>query len=101
MLHQTMRVAAAGRAAVGSKVTEMVQLVPEFRLAPQVLLWLNWFEFVPVGPMRVILSVPLLMLVTVTVCTGLVVPTISVPKAIVAGPSESGGGVPVPVRLTL
>ncbi len=53
------------------------------------------------NPMLVMLSVKLPLLVSVTVCAELVVPTDWFPKAMLVGLSEAVGPVPVPVRLTL
>ncbi len=82
-------------------MTEMVQLTPTLRAAPQVLFWANWCGLVAAIPILVMLSGKLPLLVSVTVCAELVVPTDWFPKAMVAGVSETAGPVPVPVRLTL
>jgi len=53
-----------------------------------------------VSPMLVMLSAALPLLVSVTVCAALVVATPWVPKAMLAGLSNTAGPVPVPVKGT-
>ena len=74
-LSVTLREAVGENATVGAKVTEIVQLAPAARLAPQVSVSANWCGFGPVREMRVILSVVLPIFVSVTWCTELMVPT--------------------------
>jgi hypothetical protein len=82
----------------GVKVTEMVQFVPASTLDPQVLAWAK----LVLATMLVIVSVALPVLVRVTVCAALVVPTLTLLKVKLAGESWTAGAVvPMPVRLTV
>ena len=65
-----------GPVAVGAKCPWIVQLDPAARLAPQLLAKMNDDASAPVTAMLVIVSVPLPVLVMVTVCEPLAVPTV-------------------------
>jgi hypothetical protein len=66
-------------AAVGLNVTLIVQLLPAATLAPHVLLSAKSPAFVPVTPMLVIARLLPPVLLSVTVCAALVLPTDCVP----------------------
>ena len=84
--------------AMGLNVTAMVQLAPPATLDPQVLAWAK----LVLATMLVIVSVALPVLVRVTVCAALVVPTLTLLKVKLAGESWTAGAVvPMPVRLTV
>ena len=84
--------------AVGVKVTLMEQLAPAATEAPQVLVW----PYCVLATMLVIFSALPPMLLNVTVCAALGVPTAWLPKARLEGEKFATGpdaGMPVPVRL--
>jgi hypothetical protein len=83
--------------AVGLKVTLRVQLAPAATLAPQVLVW----EKSPLAVMLVTLRATFPVLLSVTVCALLLVPTACAGKVREAGERLTRGAVPVPVRLTV
>ena len=97
-LSEMVMAPALGPAAVGVKVTEIVQVAFLAKLVPQV----SVSAKSPLALMLVNISVALPTLVTVTLCLLLVAPTNWFPKGkavaerLMAGPN----GVPVPVRLT-
>jgi len=68
---------------------------------PHVLLEENWLAFVPLTPMLVMLSVPVPVLVSVTVSAALVPTGWVVPKLRLAGLTVRTGAVPVPARFTV
>jgi len=102
-LSVTVSEAARAAAAGGTKVTAMVQLAPALRLLPQVVVLPNAPGLAPVSAMLVMLRVALPGFDNVTVCAELVVPTVWLPKAMLAGLRLAEGvtATPVPVRLTL
>ena len=85
-------VALRAPAAVGLKVTLKVQLAPAASVAgnaPQVFVWAKS----PLVAMALIVSGALPLLVSVTVCAALVVPTFWLPKLRLAGDSVTAGAV--------
>ena len=80
-------------AAVGLKVTEIVQLAPALTVVPQVLVW----EKSPLAVMPEMVSEALPVLVRMTVCAVLVLPDIWAVKVREAGDKPTTGSVPVPV----
>lgn len=82
----------------GVKVTEIVQFFPAATLVPQVLVSPKFV----LAAMLVMVRVALPVLVSVTVCAALVVPTLTLLKVKLAGKSWTAGAVvPMPVRLTV
>ncbi len=67
-------------AAVGVKVTPMLQLAPAATEPPQLFVWAKSPLLVPVTAILLMLSAVLPVLVRVTVCAALVVPTFSLPN---------------------
>jgi len=95
-------VADAAAATVGTKLTWIRQLEETARMGPQVLVWANWSGFVPVRLMLVMLSEAApLVLVSVTVCAALAVPTgwLALNWRL-AGSSVTPGAIAVPARVT-
>jgi hypothetical protein len=84
-------------AAVGLKVTEIVQLALTLTVVPQVLVW----EKSPPAPMLEIVSEAVPVLVSVTVWALLLVPTISAGKVSEEGDKLSASPVPVPLKVTV
>lgn len=86
-------------AAVGVKVTEILQVPETARVAPQVLVSAKS----PLAVIDEIFSAPVPGLVRVMVCAALVEPTVCVPKVRLAGESDAPGAVatPVPDKLTV
>ena len=80
-------------AAVGVKVTEIVQFAPAATLAPQVLVC----EKSPDAAIEVMVRAAVPELVSVTVCAALVVPSVSEAKVRLAGESVTVGAVTVGV----
>jgi hypothetical protein len=70
-LSEILRVPVLIPAAVGLKVTEIVQLAPALTVVPQVLVW----EKSPLGVMLEMVRVTVPVLARVTICAALVVPT--------------------------
>ena len=88
--------------AVGANVTPIEQLAPAATLLPQVLVSEKSPEFVPARPMPVMFRVAVPVLVSVTLCAALVVPTICEPKVRLVGErltagAGGGGGAPPPL----
>jgi hypothetical protein len=83
--------------AVGLKVTEMVQLAPALTEVPQVLVW----EKSPLAVMLEMVSEALPVLVRVTVCAALLVPSIWAAKVREEDDKLTADAVPVPVKLTV
>lgn len=81
-------------AAVGVKVTLMVQLAAAARVAPQVVVLAKS----PLMPMLAMFSVAPPLLVRVTVCAALVLPTFCEVKVSVVGLGDTPGAKPVPLR---
>jgi len=78
---------------VGVKVTLIVQFAPATRVAPHVLaLWLNSAALFPTTAMLEIFSTELPMLLSISVCTALVLPTNCGEKIRLAGARESMSG---------
>ena len=101
-LSVTESVAVSVPAAVGSKVTEMVQEEPAASAPPQVFVAAKAALLVPVKLMLAIASGALPVLVSVAVCAVLFVPVSMEPKSRVEGVSVAAGAaaaVPVPVRV--
>jgi hypothetical protein len=73
----TVNVSILGPVAVGVNVTSIVQLAPAPRLLPQLLVWANS----PVVAMLLIVADELVLLVSVTTCAALGMPTGWLPKA--------------------
>jgi hypothetical protein len=90
-------------ATVGLNVTLIVQLLPAATLAPHVLPCAKSPAFVPVTPMLDIASGLPPLLLSVTVCAALVLPTDCVPKLKLLAERLTVGGVatPVPVSETV
>jgi hypothetical protein len=72
-LSATLRVAVTAPAAVGVKVTLIVQLLPAARVAVHALVWANDDAPVPVMLTTMLLTVAVLLFFSVTVCAVLVV----------------------------
>jgi hypothetical protein len=88
--------------AVGSKVTEMVQLAAAARVVPQVLVWAKLEALVPATLMPVMFMEPVPVLVRVTVWAAVVVPTTCwVEKARDEAERPATGAVPVPLSATV
>jgi hypothetical protein len=89
---------------VGENVTLIVQFAPAVRPAPpigQLLVCPNRFGFAPPIVTLLMINGTVLVLVTVTVCGGLVVLTAWVPNAIEAGDTVTVGRIVVPVSATV
>ena len=90
-------------AAAGVQVIAMEQLAPAARLGPQLLLWVKELVLLPKNPKLLIDCGTPPVLLRVAVCAALVVPTVRLPKFIVAGVSTGCGPAawptPVPVKL--
>ena len=90
-------------AAAGVQVIAMEQLAPAARLGPQLLVSLNELALLPKNTKLLIPCGTPPVLLRVAVCAALVVPTVRLPKLIVAGVSTGCGPAawptPVPVRL--
>ena len=84
---------------VGAKWPWIEQLAPTARLVPQLLAKTNCDAFVPVTAMLVIVSVAVPVLVMVTYCDALDVPTVTEPNDRLAAVKVTGpaGATPVPV----
>jgi len=93
-LSVTVRIPESEPPAVGAKVTEIVQLAAAARLAPQVLV--SWKLAVAAIELMVSAAVPLL--VRVTVCAALVLPSLSALK-VKALPDSVAPGEPPPPEL--
>lgn len=102
-LSATLRVAVAVPAAVGVKVTLIVQFAPAARVVPQVVVSANNDADVPPIETAMALRVEVVLLLRVTIFAGLVVLMAWLPKATVAGARNMpvGGVVPVPVSETV
>jgi hypothetical protein len=87
--------------AVGLKVTLMEQFAPAATLAPHVFVCEKSPLFVPVMAMLEIVNVAVPVLVSVTICTALLMPTIWLPKLMLLPPSVTMGATPVPVSVTV
>jgi len=98
-----VRVADRAEAAVGLKVTLIVQFEPAATLVAQVLVCEKSAAFVPEieTPVPVMFSVVAPLLVSVAVCAGLVVWTAWLPKFNDVGETEAAALVPVPVSETV
>jgi hypothetical protein len=100
---RTLRLVVRVPAALGVNVTLIVQLAPAAKLAPQVLVCAKSVVFPPVNPMLVISSELLVsVLVSVTGCAALVVPTVGTAK-VSAGDrvADAEGTTPVPVSIAV
>jgi len=87
---------------VGPKCPWMVQFAPAARLDPQEFANTNDEASVPVTAMLVIVIVEPLVLVIVTVCEALLVPTYWAPNERLVGDRDTAGGVvPVPLSETI
>lgn len=96
-LSATVSLALIAPAAVGAKVTEIVQLALALRLLPHVVVVPKSRGLVPVVVMLLIFRVAFPLLVSVTVFAALVVFTVSLPKAMVSGLKDTPGfEVPLP-----
>jgi hypothetical protein len=86
-------------AAVGVKVTEIVQLAPTATLEPQLLTWAKS----PEAAIEVRVSAALPELISVTVCAALVDPVASAAKNRLAGDTLAAGAdaTPVPAKFTV
>src|SRR4051812_24995863 len=88
-------------AAAGVNVTDTLQLAPAAIVAPQVLVWLNSVAFVPTIPMLETVSPAVPLLVTVTVCATLFIPTVCPPNFTLSlhnAPPISAAFAPVPLN---
>ena len=88
-------------AVVGPKCPWMVQLAPIARVFPQEFAKTNCDALVPVTAMLVMETATVPVLVMVTVCVPLIVPSLTEPKARFVDESVTGGATPVPVRATV
>lgn len=97
-LSTTVRVAVSVPATDGVKVMERVQVAPAATLLPQVLVWLKVAAFVPLRLMELMASVAEPVLVSVTVCAGLVLATTeaNVSDALLSETAGVPGCVPPP-----
>lgn len=97
-----VREAAAAPAAVGLKVTEMVQEALAASVVAQLLVRLKAAALAPVRAILLIVSEAFPELVRVTVCAAEAAPTVVAAKVRLAGESVAPGpeGVPVPLRAT-
>jgi hypothetical protein len=75
----------------GLKVTPTVQVAPAGRLAGQSLVWANQAAAVPMIEMPVTLNDTAPLLVSVTVCAGLVAPTLVLPNFRLVGLTDAAG----------
>ena len=83
-------------------MTLMVPLAPAATLVPHVFVWAKSLALVPVTARLVMVSAAFPVLLKVTDCTVLVVPTVWFPKASDVGDRLTAGeAVPVPDRLTV
>jgi len=98
----SVRAMDAGRApaALGENVTEMVQVAPAARLVLQVFVCEKSPGFDPPRTMLVVLTDTFSLFVTVTTLTALLVPTLTCPKARLAGIKPTGS-TPVPRSVTI
>ena len=87
-------------AAVGLKVTLIMQLAPIAKLEPHVLVCEKSPKFAPATAMPVNVSVLFPLLLSVTVCMLLAVPTSWLPNVSCVGDRPTEGPVPVPERAT-
>jgi hypothetical protein len=86
----------------GLKVTVAVQLAPPDTIEPQVFVSEKSALLVPVTVTLIMVKVMVPLLMRVTVCGALVVPTLTLPKERLAGDTEGPElEAPVPVRLTV
>jgi len=97
-LSVTVNVAVREPLALGLNVMAMLQLALAAKLVPQVLVCEKSPEFVPAKTMLVIVKVPLPVLVNVTLCAPLALPTAWLGKVTLAT-LRLAAGVPVPVPL--
>jgi hypothetical protein len=97
----TVRVEVPVPVEIGLAVTVTVQLAPAASVVPQALVSANHVACPPVMPTEVMESVPVPVLVTVTVCGRLVVFSVTVPKFREVAERLSTGSVPVPVIETV
>jgi len=89
-------------AAVGPKVTEIVQFAPAARDALQVFVWWNWPASAPVTLMPLMFSTALPGFDKVSVCAALVLPTLTLPKERLAGFRVAcGAAAAVPINTSL
>ena len=93
----TVRVPVRVPLAAGSKVTLMLQEAPAATLEPQVLVW----EKSPLTAMLVMVRAEVPVLVRVTLCGLLLVPTAWEANVKEVGERLTTGPPPVPVRLTV
>jgi len=84
---------------VGAKCPWMVQLAPSARLVPQLLAKINEDALVPVTAMLVIDRTEVPVLVIVTICEALEVPTCVAGKVTLVVESVTGGVVPVALNV--
>lgn len=87
--------------AVGSKVTLIVQFAPAATLEPQVLVCAKSPLFAPVMAMLVMFSVALPLLVRLTTCAVLLMPTNWLPKSRPVPPRATTGPTPEPLSDTV
>ena len=94
-------VAARGPAIVGSKSTEILQFAPTATLVPHVLVDAKEDAFTPVTPMLVIDKAPCPLLVNVTDCDAVAVPTADDPNERLVAERVTAGPSPVPLSAML
>lgn len=70
---------------MGVNLTETVQLAPDAKVAPHVVVWPKSAEFAPVKEITMLLIADAVAFVSVTVCAGLAVFSLTVPKFSDAG----------------
>lgn len=102
-LSAMLNAAVRAPAVLGENATEMVQLPATATLAPQVFVWLKLLAFVPVSAIEAIANEAVPVLVRVTVCAVLEVPTVCPAKvsAVTLKEATGDGIVPVPLSATL
>jgi hypothetical protein len=100
-LSAIVRLAVRLPVAVGVKVTLIVQLAPVATLDPQLLACAKSPGFVPATAIEEIVRATLPLLVSVTGCEALGVPTAWLLKVKLLAETPATGAVPVPVRLTV
>lgn len=99
-LSATLRVAAAAAAAVGVKVTLIVQVAPMASVVPQVVVSANEVGDAPPMVMAIAASAAALLFVKVTVFAGLVALMDWLPNATVVGVRNTAAGAAVPVPMS-
>jgi hypothetical protein len=87
-------------AAAGVKLTEMVQLLPAATVVPQLFVCPKSLAFVPLMATLATVNGPVPVLLSVTDCAALVVPTVWAANVSEVGETPAVGDVPVPLSVT-